>query len=81
MGLYSGPAEGEGLVGFSFPPPKKKNFELLKESVFSPPPHFESLVIPSTFKVAPRSLYFIIVAHTLAKDPYLKLILTWILPY
>ena len=53
--------KGEGQGGFSLPPPHFfGNFkELLRKRCFQPPPppHFESLVSPPTFKVAPRPLW------------------------
>ena len=55
--LYQGPRRGRGRGGLQPPPPHFfGNFkELLRKGCFQPP-HFESLVSPPTFKVAPRAL-------------------------
>ena len=65
--VLTGPAEGEGLGGLQLAQPPPPHFfenykELLRKKCFQPlpppPPHtnFESLVSPSSFKIAPRAL-------------------------
>ena len=56
---FQGPRRGRGWGGFSLPTFLKIIKSYWGRSVFSPPPpppHFESLVSPPTFKVAPRAL-------------------------
>ena len=55
--MFSTRARGGGGAGGLQPRRFFENYkELLRKSVFSPPPHFESLFSPPTFKVALRAL-------------------------